>query len=408
MYLFEILLIILGEFYVYYIWLIDSFKRKFFMYDEVRCLKRHRVSVVVCARNEGMNISGVLDAVLGQDYDMSRLEIIVANDGSRDETESILQRYSEEFGNIKYFNVVGREKVKSPKKNALKQAIRMATGDIILLTDADCVPTANWVSSHVAVYEQQPDTEMVAGFSKTRVEDMRDLELCQRFEHFDFLVLMFAAQGAIQSGRPFSCSGQNLSYRRDSFYNVGGFDRIEHQVSGDDVLLMQKFVRYKKVIRFAAYPTAFTETGGISSWKALLNQRARWASNLKMMFKLNIKFFLYLISCFLFLGIIPIIITGMVAAFIVRLLINPIPLSTYEVYLIIFLFMLLFRYHTDYVFIKNGLFNWGLFDKMTYINNKNKKRRCLVEWFLISPIYIVVVTFMGLFSIFRWRNRVEA
>ena len=318
-----------------------------------------------------------------------------------------MQRYSKEYENVKYFNVLEREKAKSPKKNALHQAIRIASGDIILLTDADCIPTSNWVNSHVAIYERKPDTEMVVGFSKIRVGDLRGLPMYNRFEYVDFLILMFAAQGAIQSGNPFSCSGQNLSYKRGSFYDVGGFNYIDHLISGDDVLLMQKFVRYKKEIRFAAFSNAFTETMPITSWKALLNQRSRWASNLKIMYKLNTKFFLYLTSCFLFMGLFPIL---PLLVLLISLLSPSFYAEQAHIFLsILFAFAILIflRWIFDVRFINYALENWGLSDKLKYINRKNRQQTYISEWLFISPFYIILVTFMGLFSMFIWKNRKE-
>ena len=347
------------------------------MESRVNVTQKLAVSVIVCARNEEKNIKSVLEGIIAQDYDLSFVEVIVADDQSTDSTEKILQTYSNDFSFIKYFTVSGRERAKSPKKNALTQAINMAKGDIILLTDADCVPTKNWISSHVSTYNLYPETEMVAGLSKTKPKELSVAPLYQQFEYIDFLVLMFAAQGAIQSGSPFSCSGQNLSYRKESFYGVSGFRGVENYISGDDVLLMQKFVSRKKVVKFACYANAYTETLPINSWKELINQRARWASNLKRMFGMNFKFFVYLVSCFVSIGLLP----------------------------FYGLFTLLIRMFFDEIFIKNALFHWEM--EHSIVKNKLSalSESLFLRWYLISPIYILVVTVFGTFSLFKWKGR---
>ena len=328
------------------------------------------VSIIIVARNEEKNIKNLIEALLNQNHNFENIEIILANDQSTDNTENIFKYYSDSYNFIHYFNVEDRENAISPKKNALKQAISRATGDIILLTDADCIPSKNWIRSHISMYQQYPDTDMVAGFSKTlqneasiENKDSFFTKIVKQFEHNDFLILMLAAQSAIQGKRPFSCSGQNLSYKKQAFNDVNGFSVIDKFISGDDILLMQKFVKANKIIRFAAYFDCYTETYPVNSFRELINQRARWASNLRPMLYMNPIFFMYLLTCFVCIGLMP--------------------LFAFYFYLIKILF--------DYIFIKKGLTHWGI---------KNK----LALWYIISPVYILIVSFLGIFSVYRWKK----
>ncbi|MCK9328248.1 MAG: glycosyltransferase [Candidatus Cloacimonetes bacterium] len=380
--------------YVYYIL---KFKKNYYLDYCIKTSKTINVSVIVCARNEEENIEDLIISLVNQDYktDLSRplYEIIIANDQSEDNTEVILKKYSNIYNNIQYFNVENRENVFSPKKNALSQAIYRAKGKIILLTDADCIPTNNWISSHVATYEKYPDTEFVVGFSKICInnknklddisfDEFKKLPLVTKFEFFDFLVLMFAAQGAIQSGKAFACSGQNISYLKTGFYEVNGFSDINKYISGDDLHLMQKFAKHKKKIRFNAFEDAYTVTQPVSDWKQLINQRTRWASNMKVMFKTNAEFFMYLVSSFYCIALMP--------------------------FLCPLLYVL--KYFADISFIDYALIHNQLYDT---VNPKENiihlvpifgKIRYLY-WFLISPIYILTVTVLGLLSIFKWKDR---
>ena len=329
-------------------------------------LNKKQVSVVVCARNEEKNIKNLLEALVKQDYDLNYMEIIIANDQSTDQTEQILKEYCEKYFFITYINVKDRGKVVSPKKNALKQAISQAKGEIILLTDADCVPSTNWISSHIGIYTEDPETDMVVGFAGIKTPDHT---MCRIFEYVDFMILMFAAQGAIQAGSPFSASGQNLSYKKSVFDDLNNFEGLEQYISGDDLLLLQKFVKNKKKVQFASYINSFTETQPVSSWRELFNQRARWASNMKAMPKMNFKFFIYLISCFVCIGILPFA-----------------SLMLYAV-----------KVFCDMYFILHAikLYRFDQFDKYS-----------LVLWVIFSPFYVLIVTFRGICSIFEWKDRV--
>ena len=96
-------------------------------------------SVVIAARNEEKNIGRLLTALVNQTYSEELFEIIVADDDSTDGTADIVLEFSNKFNFVKLVKIENREQVKSPKKNALAQAIKMAKGEIILSTDADCM-----------------------------------------------------------------------------------------------------------------------------------------------------------------------------------------------------------------------------------------------------------------------------
>ena len=373
------LIILVLLFLGYYIYKLYRFKKLAFMENNLRSAdfkSGDKVSIIACARNEEDNLPSLLEALLNQEYDLTDIEIIIVNDQSTDKTEDILKEYSNKYNFIKYINITNRDYVISPKKNALSHAIEMADGEILLLTDADCVPSKDWISSHVSIYNKHPETDMIVGFAK--IAQAQCLKLSQVFEYIDFLILMFAAQGAIQAGHPYSCSGQNLSYKKSCFQGINGFEDIDHFISGDDLMLMQKFVKYGKIIRFAAFSDAYTETKPAKNWKAFINQRARWASNLKAMLKMNFSFFFYLFTCFLCIGIMP-------------LLIIP--------YIIKCFF--------DISFINHSLKIWDIeyVKKMRSNSFLGLNLNYIIIWFLISPFYVLVVTVRGIFSLFKWKDR---
>jgi len=348
------------------------------------------VSIVVCARNEEKNMRELLESLCKQEYSLDQFEAIIVNDGSTDNTSEILKEYADKYNFIKYFDVTNRSEVKSPKKNAISQAITIAKGEIILLTDADCKPTSNWIQSHVSMYKEYPSADMVVGLSKTNLYAYTKPSICQQFEYIDFLVLMFAAQSAIQSGCPMSCSGQNLSYKKNSFNEVGGFMGIDHYISGDDVLLLQKFVKNKKTIKFASFSNAFTITNPINSWLEFFNQRSRWISNSKAMFSMNLTFFFYLLASFFCLGLMP--------------------------FLFIFLYIILILFSISFITKAMNLYTASSISnsssKQCYQSNNHdsllRKGEInfikILKWSIINPFYIIIATFLGICSIFVWKR----
>jgi glycosyltransferase involved in cell wall biosynthesis len=96
----------------------------------------HTLSIIIPSYNEAETIAGTLDAVL--EVDISSLparvtkEIIVVDDGSKDETQRILTPYTEEHG-IR----VLRHARNQGKGAAIRSGFAAATGDIVLIQDAD-------------------------------------------------------------------------------------------------------------------------------------------------------------------------------------------------------------------------------------------------------------------------------
>jgi cellulose synthase/poly-beta-1,6-N-acetylglucosamine synthase-like glycosyltransferase len=106
------------------------------------------VSVIVPMHNEQNNVEGCLCSLLHQQYPKDKLEIIVVNDRSTDKTGAVLEKYSRENKNLQLIRIEELPPGFAPKKYAIDTAIRSrASGEIILLTDADGRPGPLWIKS---------------------------------------------------------------------------------------------------------------------------------------------------------------------------------------------------------------------------------------------------------------------
>jgi len=256
--------------------------------------KKHRVSIVVVARNEAQHLPRLMTCLLSQDYPKDLYEIVFGDDDSEDNTEAIIQSYISQGHNIHYIKSLGRGKVISPKKLALSRAIEAANGDIILTTDADCIVPVTWISSMVAAFAD--DVSMVAGYSRTLIPEWSKATILQKYEHLDFALTYMVLGGGYTIGKSWACIGQNLAYRKSAWQDVGGFSKIMHFISGDDVNLLQLMRRKGHKIIFNFSPASFAYTYPVKSWKQFINQRSRWASNMKHQLRLNPEFFFILFS----------------------------------------------------------------------------------------------------------------
>jgi len=96
-----------------------------------------RVSVIVAARNEERDIETGLRSLLQLDYE--DLEILVVNDRSTDRTGEILDRIADEYPRLRVIHLSEIPDGWLGKNHALYHGATIATGQLILFTDADVV-----------------------------------------------------------------------------------------------------------------------------------------------------------------------------------------------------------------------------------------------------------------------------
>jgi len=265
--------------------------------------KKHTVTVVTAARNEEQNIGNLLDALLKQDYPPELYTIIIVNDRSEDKTRSIVEEYQQRDSRISIIDV---EKIPggfSPKKYALTLGIQAADSEIICTTDADCIPPPAWISSMNSYFTD--DVGLVAGFSPLFVKNGGTL--FTQYLYIDSLSLAAVAAGGIGMGTGWTCAGRNLAYRRSVFDEVGGFEPVKMQVSGDDDLLMhlvQTQTQWKlgyAIVKESTVPS-FVQPG----LYGYIHQRTRHASKFRV-YPLRVKAAAFMVFLFYAaLGLFPV------------------------------------------------------------------------------------------------------
>lgn len=233
---------------------------------------RTRVSVLIAARNEEVNIGRTLSDILAQDYPKDLLEIIVVDDHSTDGTAEVVQSFSAD--GVRLLKLNESKPLNSYKKKAITEAIAIATGDIIVTTDADCRMGEKWLATVIACME---NNQYVLTSSPVVYSEERSF--FEKLQTLEFLYLIGLGAAGIGNKQPATCNGANLAYRRDVFYELGGFNGIDQLASGDDELFLHKVAeRYRHRIGFCKSPNAIVYTDAKRDLREFLSQRRRWAS----------------------------------------------------------------------------------------------------------------------------------
>ncbi|MCD6307480.1 MAG: glycosyltransferase [Candidatus Latescibacteria bacterium] len=252
--------------------------------------ERPFVSVVIAARNERFTLGACLDSLMRQDYPGDSYEVVVADDRSSDGTDAVLARFSGMWSALSFIRIGAVPDGISPKKHALLQAIGQARGDVIMVTDADCITPAGWISGMVRRFE--PGVGMVSGVAPPMKKD----GILNSFIRHEYLWNAGLSAGSIALGKGTHAAARNLAYRRGVFEMVGGFGDRRHVLSGDDTLLMQavqKFSGQRVVTEPSSATHVMSEAPG--DLRSLLRQRIRHMSTGRLFNPLHIA-----IACFVY------------------------------------------------------------------------------------------------------------
>ena len=194
----------------------------------------HPVSVVICARDEADNLAKNLPGVLVQDYRTSH-EVVVVNDNSMDDGKYVIDEFKQSFKNINHIQLTQEAKMISGKKFPLSIGIKSAKYEIVLLTDADCIPASEfWMQKMQDAYTD--DTEIVLGYGAYQKRPGL-LNKLIRFETFHTAIQYLSYALA---GQPYMGVGRNLSYKKQVFLRNKGFSSINQIPSGDDDLFINQ------------------------------------------------------------------------------------------------------------------------------------------------------------------------
>jgi cellulose synthase/poly-beta-1,6-N-acetylglucosamine synthase-like glycosyltransferase len=236
--------------------------------DKVNPVANPFVSVIIAARNEERNLPECLNSVLRQTYPSDKFEVIVANDNSSDGTAAICSKYASQHPNLTSFVTVN-DPVLLGKANALAQAIERSKGEVVLITDADCVVPSTWVEQTARRYS--PEVGLVGGVTLQKAKNA-----FEGMQSLDWAYILGIASSTASVGIPLGSIGNNLSFRKCAYDEVGGYRKLKFSVT-EDYTLVQAILNAKKW-RYL-YPvdeSLLVESLPCPTFRELIQQKHRW------------------------------------------------------------------------------------------------------------------------------------
>lgn len=353
-----------------------------FGFDKVKAFNlqdlpaKTKFSVIIPFRNEAEHLDHLIASISKLNYPKSMFEVILVDDDSEDDSVKHINNFRSKKGSkgIAIQVIQNNRTSHSPKKDAISTAVNISKFDWIITTDADCVLPNYWLDAFDEFVQVNHPNCIVAPVTyhvKT--------SFFNRFQTLDILSLQGATVGGFGIKKPFMCNGANFAYQKSLFESLNGFEGNTSIASGDDIFLLEKFVKHNaKKVQYLKSPKAVVTTNPCPDFKHLIQQRVRWASKTSR----YDNWFARLIGIFVFLGNLTYL------TFIPLVLFNLLTLKiAISLFVIKFCIDFLLLFKTTRFFKQETLLGSYMFSS------------------LLFPPFSVYVALLSLFKSYEWKGR---
>ncbi len=325
-----------------------------------------KISVIIAARNEESRIFPCLESLEKLDYEENQFEIILVDDCSSDRTGKIIQSFCQRHSNWRMVQLQEKSSELRGKLNALQEGISKSTGEIIFVTDADCIVPKQWLRKMAPYFEAR--VTMVLGYSLL----ISGKGFFHKFQEFDNLFSTIVVAALTKMGYAYSSIGRNMAYRSITLKSVGGFHSLKKFRSGDDIHLTDRFRTKAGKIDYCADPETFVLTQPPKNKKEFLNQQIR--KNSKTLIRSPLSMLL--------------------------------PLGLFGYHVLILLFPIIFphQFLLWLAFLSCKLiFEFTCLYKAAIIFKQKQLISYLLFMQIIYPGYIIFLTILGGLQLYKWK-----
>jgi cellulose synthase/poly-beta-1,6-N-acetylglucosamine synthase-like glycosyltransferase len=219
------------------------------------------ISFLIPCYNEEGSLEETVENLARVNYPDSKKEIIIVNDGSKDNTAEIAASLGKKYDFIRVLN-----KPNSGKADSLNKAIKIARGELIAIVDADSFPEKNAVSKMIGYFD---DKKVAAVTSRVLVKNQGNYLV--KSQVIDYAIIAWTRKLLDFIDSVYVTNGPLSIYKKAYVEKIGGFD--PKNLTEDIEItwhLLSKGYKVKMSYDAIVY-TIVPDT--LKSW---INQRIRW------------------------------------------------------------------------------------------------------------------------------------
>jgi cellulose synthase/poly-beta-1,6-N-acetylglucosamine synthase-like glycosyltransferase len=232
------------------------------------CLpKLPQIAILIAVRNEERNLPALFRALLAIDYPPEKLQILLGNDQSTDNSRTLIEEFCKINPNAKFVDIVSSSQ-QIAKANVLMQLAQLSNGDYYYFVDADMRPDPEILYSYLK--KMCPSKAGITGITLPIAHNW-----FAKMQQIDWVYALSMAVKAQGLGFDTTAMGNNMFLSRQEYRAIGGYEALPKSLVEDYTLY--KAIRAKK----RDFPVVFSKkllsfTQPIRSVWDLLMQRKRW------------------------------------------------------------------------------------------------------------------------------------
>lgn len=219
------------------------------------------VTIIIPAWNEEKTVSETIQSLLDLDYPKEKLNIVVVNDGSTDNTSNEVKKFSNEN------QVLLLEKENGGKHSALNLALKNIHTELVGALDADSFVGKNALKFIVHPFKN----EQVASIASTiKVSETKNFwGIIQKADYF---MIAFLRKSFAHMGSVFITPGPFSFYRTSVVKKLGGWKKAHNT---EDIEIGIRLQANHYLVENVENAEVFTKP--MTTFKSLFKQRMRWS-----------------------------------------------------------------------------------------------------------------------------------
>jgi poly-beta-1,6-N-acetyl-D-glucosamine synthase len=221
-------------------------------------------TTIVPAFNEQASIEKTLISLINLDYPSEKMEIIVVNDGSTDNTKKIVENFIE---NNPLRNITLINQKNHGKGNAMNKGLEKAKGEFFACLDADSFVGSDALKVMLPLFNSETKVAAVCPLLKVKKPN----SILQKVQWGEYIINMFYRFLNAKINCIHVTPGPFSVYKTDVIRKLGGYD--EETITEDLEIAIRLQKHHYKILQ--TFDT-IVETEAPNSWKELFRQRVRW------------------------------------------------------------------------------------------------------------------------------------
>lgn len=232
-----------------------------------------QVSVWIALRNEERELPRLLKSLDELDYPSDKIEFLLADDGSEDQTLTLLETWAKNGKNKTLVKMTKEDFGRyhpNGKANALAVLGKRASGDFYFFTDGDCKVPKNWIKAGVSSIRE--NTGLLIGITQVKRGFFWD-----QMQELDWWNTLGLVKVVTDLGLPTTGLGNNMVITKKAYESCGGFESLGESLT-EDLEISKAISNAGFGIRQQVSEGMLVETKAEYSLPSLLDQRKRWVA----------------------------------------------------------------------------------------------------------------------------------